>query len=86
MLFVSACVCGLCELSPLYSSYLRSHLFSKPNGRVPLGSTTARRAARTLDGSFATLSSVPSIGTGCIVAAVVDMAGSRVELTWSSRN
>ena len=65
MLFVSACVCGLCELPPLYSSYLRSHLFSKltERGRVPLGSTTARaesetRAARTLGGSFATWSSV----------------------------
>ena len=45
---------------------------------MPLGSTTE---TRTLDGSFATLSSVPSIGTGCIVTAVVDMAGSRVELT-----
>ena len=46
---------------------------------MPLGSTTE---TRTLDGSFATLPSVPpSIGTGWIVTAVVDMAGSRVELT-----
>ena len=45
---------------------------------MPLGSTTE---TRTLDGSFATLPSVPSSGTGCIVTAVVDMAGSRVELT-----
>ena len=30
--------------------------------------------------SFATLPSVPSIGTGCIVTAMVDMAGSRAEL------
>ena len=39
---------------------------------MPLGSTTK---TRTLDGSFATLQSVPSSGTGCIVTAVVDMAG-----------
>ena len=55
-----------------------SRFFPSPNVHVPLGSTTQ---TRTLDGSFATLPSVPSIGTGCIVTAVVDMAGSRVELT-----
>ena len=55
----------------------RSRFFPRPNVHVPLGSTTE---TRTLDGSFATLPSVPSIGTGCIVTAVVDMAGSRVEV------
>ena len=54
-----------------------SRFFPRPNVHVPLGSTTE---TRTLDGSFATLPSVPSIGTGCIVTAVVDMAGSRVEV------
>ena len=64
--------------NPFYYLSTISHFFPSPNVHVPLGSTTE---TRTLDGSFATLPSVPSIGTGCIVTAVVDMAGSRVELT-----
>ena len=77
-------------LRPYLPTYLPTYLpsyphrdflqrfFSKPNGHVPLGSTTEMR---TLDGSFATLPSVPSSGTRCIVTAVVNMAGSRVPVS-----
>ena len=54
-------------------------IFSETKRPRAAGLHTAE--TRTLDGSFATLPSVPSIGTGWIVTAVVDMAGSRVELT-----
>ena len=57
--------------------FLISRFFSRPNGHVAVASTTE---TPTCARSFATLPSVPSIGTGCIVTAMVDMAGSRAEL------